>query len=420
LILNSLVISEEISLNSELNEEMLFENEVIISAPQKNEEALLSYADKKSINFTGQLDFKSYYSVNRDWLQGQGKWADNSLALYSEADLFLDVRLKKGIKAFMDLNILNFSQRIVSSNPLTTMVDFKEFFIDFNIDKKVYVRAGKQFIKWGRTYLWNPVDFINVEKRDFLDLAAIRTGTYGIRVYFPFSYDKNLYFFLNTSEAENLDDFALLTKYEFLLNNTEIGLSMWLKRHYLALYGIDLSTKLWGLDINSEIALSYGANSARMLVENGQLLTEQKANEWLAKMTLNVGKTFNWERADRIWLNYEIFYNGDGYDNNMLANAQQKAYLLANNLYTMNYLATWYHAMFITIKEFPTHSSTFSGNIMQNLVDQSMILFAGLNYQVTEGFSLGANVAFYLGENESEYLLNNNALQFQFLSTLTF
>jgi hypothetical protein len=30
--------------------------------------------------------------------------------------------------------------------------------------KIVYFRAGKQVAQWGRCYLWNPTDLINVEK----------------------------------------------------------------------------------------------------------------------------------------------------------------------------------------------------------------------------------------------------------------
>ena len=31
-------------------------------------------------------------------------------------------------------------------------------------EDKIYFRTGKQVLKWGRSYFWNPTDLINVEK----------------------------------------------------------------------------------------------------------------------------------------------------------------------------------------------------------------------------------------------------------------
>jgi hypothetical protein len=37
----------------------------------------------------------------------------------------------------------------------------KEFFIDTNLRQKVYFRMGKQVLKWGQGYFWNPSDLLH-------------------------------------------------------------------------------------------------------------------------------------------------------------------------------------------------------------------------------------------------------------------
>lgn len=375
----------------------------------------------KTVAFSGQLRGFSDYGVNRDWmLRRGGQFNQNALYTYTDGDLFLDVRLNKGIKAFADLGLINSSTALATDNSSTSLLNFKELFIDYNIDQAVYFRAGKQFIKWGTTYLWNPIDFNNQERRNFLDMDTIRNGSYGLKVHIPIGMTKNLYFFFNSADAKNLSQLALLTRYETLLNNTELGLSMAHKYHAVSQYGLDLSTRALGLDIKSEAALSYGSNRDRLADENGTLETKRLANQWVPRLSLNLGKSLDYERANRIWINYEVFYNGEGYYENLFNNAAKKDYLTDQNLYEMNYYAAYYHAVFATINEFPFHSTALNINLIQNLIDYSGIALTGLNYTVTDGFNIAGNMVLFFGDDNTEYLQNNYGMLFQVVSTLRF
>ncbi len=68
-------------------------------------------------------------------------------------------------------------------DPLQTTL--KEFFADGNYKYKVYVRFGKQNLKWGRGYLWNPTDLISQDRKDFGDMDARREGVYGLKMHIP-------------------------------------------------------------------------------------------------------------------------------------------------------------------------------------------------------------------------------------------
>ena len=58
------------------------------------------------------------------------------------------------------------SSLLFIENQDTTLL-IKEVFVDFNLANTVYFRAGKQVLKWGTGYFWNPTDLINIEHRSF-------------------------------------------------------------------------------------------------------------------------------------------------------------------------------------------------------------------------------------------------------------
>ncbi|MCP4050394.1 MAG: hypothetical protein GY730_06790 [bacterium] len=408
-------------LEKDIDESSLFDTEIIVDVPDDSSDDLINiYTEKKSVNFTGQFRFDSLYLINRGWLQGKKRWGSNRIYNYTDGDLFLDVRLKKGIKAFFDIGIINTSSSISTSNTMTSAVDIKELFVDFNIDRKAYFRAGKQFLKWGRTYFWNPTDFVNVEKQNFLDMKYIRSGIYGVRAHFPVGMEQNLYMFLNTSNADDIDQFSIVTRFEFLAGRSEIGIIMWNKYKENSVFGADFSTNFMGLDLNGELAFSYGSIKERMIEKNNQLTKEKISGKWVPRATIGLSKTLNWERADRISLYYELFYNGEGYKQKYFGDNLKIDYLMQNNLYEMNYYAILYHSFFLSVNEFPFHSTDFKINSIQNLIDYSGILFTGLTYKVTEGFMVSTDLVLYFGDDNTEYLYDDSGAQLRMLAMIYF
>jgi hypothetical protein len=169
------VFGQEPDLINNLNTESFYSDENLVNISEKETQKITDYTEEKSVNFTGRLAFDSYYFANKDWILNKGSWNKNQFLVYTDGDLFLDVRLKKGIKAYLDINFLNGAANYGASSS-NIAVAIKELFVDYNLDKKVYFRMGKQFWKWGVTYFWNPVDLINPNRPNFLDLTAIQTG----------------------------------------------------------------------------------------------------------------------------------------------------------------------------------------------------------------------------------------------------
>ncbi|MEK6557405.1 MAG: hypothetical protein AABZ14_03790, partial [Candidatus Margulisiibacteriota bacterium] len=138
------------------------------------------------------------------------------------------------------------------------------------------------------------------------------------------------------------------------------------------------------------------------------------------QIALNFSRSFNWERADRIGLSYEIYYNGNGYQENILTDTVAKSLLLNNNLYQTNQLSSLYQAFFVTIGEFPDRSNQTLLSGIWNAIDRSAILSLSVSQAITDGFSMSASAVGFLGSDDTEYLLQGNTVQLQLGGQLAF
>ena len=175
--------------------------------------------EKEHVGLSGQLQAMSTYNMGRAFVQGSGNLADNNLSNIVGGDFLLDIRLQKGFKAFLDLNLGfvpggtpvaayvhgdSLSSRCRSScieNQETALL-IKEVFVDFNLANTAYFRVGKQVLKWGTGYFWNPTDLINIEHRSFTNTSALLQGVFGLRSDVVFSSNWHLYTFLNLNGVQ--------------------------------------------------------------------------------------------------------------------------------------------------------------------------------------------------------------------------
>ncbi|MBI5207390.1 MAG: hypothetical protein HY934_06315 [Candidatus Firestonebacteria bacterium] len=426
---NSYIFAED-----KINEDDLFSNpDLIIETDKKitaSDSKPKEEEEKKTVDFTGEITGSSDYFASRD--KDEKK---NSLSSSVLAKFFLDARLKRGTKYFADLEILNNSQ--IKDKDLDFVLSLKETFIDFNIKNAVYFRTGKQVLQWGRCYLWNPTDVINVEKLSFIKKLGSREGTYGIKTHIPFGTKYNIYTFLDTKNATDTNELGFAAKYEFLVGNSEMAFSGWNKKGYSPAYSYDFSTKIFGIDTFGEAAFLYGDNNEKIKEENGILSTYKERDKWIPKASIDFGKQFDFmEITDRISVNMEFYYNHTGYTENILkdktiynfsqADKQGKTsgtktnLLLNNNLYEQNNLSRYYAALFTSVKKFIISDMTLQVNLINNLNDNSSILTTGVTYKDITDFSLGFNIYSYLGKADSEYTFQNNSVVTQLTVRVVF
>lgn len=404
---NGLLAQDEIDEDALFSDvgSVIIESDMIVSEGPIEEE-------KKSIGISGEVISVTEYT----YLTGGLEFNEGVNRIFSNTilgNLLFDARLKKGTKAFANLQTVYNPNNIQDKEQWT----FKELFIDFNIKNKIYFRTGKQILIWGRSYLWNPSDLINIERNTFIERIGAREGTYGFKIHIPFGTKYNIYGFIDTNNAKEI---GAAGKFEFVSGRSEMAFSAWNKIGYKAVYAYDFSTRIHGIDTVGEAAFSYGDNDSKIRVNNGLLEKYQEKDKWITKASINVGKAFDYrDEIDKISINMEFYYNQAGYTKNIfddlavypygqetgLPDITKRAFMIDNNLYELNHLSKYYMVLFARINKFIRSELALNMNLIGNLSDKSYLFTAGINYRDINDLKLGLLLYFIGGEKNREYTI---------------
>ncbi|MBN2402035.1 MAG: hypothetical protein JXN64_06525 [Spirochaetes bacterium] len=416
----------------DVNEDEIFSNpDMVVQEKRPASSDMENFINKKSVGISGEILSVFPFSISRDYVMDNDS-SGNTFDPYVFGNIDFDARLPGSYKGFANIDVE------YHPDESGTEAFLKELFVDFNISKKIYFRAGKQVLKWGRCYLWNPTDVINIQKTSFLEQIESREGTYGLKITIPFGTSVNMYGFADMYEAERTSDVGSAYKIEFLIGNTEMAFSVWGKKHYYPVYGYDFSTRVFGWDIVGEASCSQGNNYKKVRVVEDfpldKLETYQEKDKWTTKASVNFGREFDGrDIPNRYSVKFEFFYNGAGYSENIfndtnnyvydkpvtiedaeghsmiLPAGSKMYYLMSNELYEPNYLSRYYAAIFTNVKRIFVEDLTFNLNGIMNITDSSYILSAGFSYQNINDFKAGITVNAYLGKEDTEYTILRNA-----------
>jgi len=391
--------------------------------------------DAKTVGFSGEITSALADAFSRSLNA-------DSLYAFTVCNIFLDARLPRDAKVFANVEGAFYSQ-----NQLTA-VALRELFLDFNFSRAVYFRAGKQVLQWGRCYLWNPTDLINIEKPRFIRKIGYREGAYGVKFHVPSGTGFNLYGFADTGSALAAEDAAGALKVEFLVGNFEMAFSGWGKKGYHPVWGYDFSTRMAGIDILGEASVSRGENHAKMQLDgDNQLTLAQDREAWVPRACLDISRSFRvGDFENRLTIVAEAFYNGSGYRDNVFADPAEytfapgstmaapggpgapaviqrgtkRDFFALNNLHEFNYHSPWYAAVFGTFNRFILTDMSLNCNYVRNISDQSGILSLGVNYSELNGFTAGLLASAYLGEADREYTYAGQKYDVQLTVGFTF
>jgi len=205
-----------------------------------------------------------------------------------------------------------------------TKFDLAEFYLSFDVAKAVFFRIGNQLIAWGPSVIWTPVDFFNLEKANPQASVDLRAGKPALRIHAPLG-KSNL--FLVTDFAETIgggqaldlaDTVRQAVRFDFTALGYELGLSTYFGAALPARFGLDLSGRLFTLDVYAEAALTvdFPAETAEYAFSLGFQRSFGELKDWT--------------------ISGEMFYNSAGQPN-------ESAYPdpLAGQ-FTPLYLGQWY------------------------------------------------------------------------------
>ena len=128
--------------------------------------------------------------------------------------LLLDARPNDDFRAFLKGDVSYGADTGVS-------LALSELFADFDVDNRVFVRAGKQTVNWGVGTFFSPANLINLDEIDPEDPTAELSGPVSVKAQLPIGTD-NLTGYLILGDIDEGFATSGAARYEFLLEGYEV------------------------------------------------------------------------------------------------------------------------------------------------------------------------------------------------------
>lgn len=272
------------------------------------------------VNKGADIGGKFYSTFTSKW-----SWYEDSdesdLNIDIGASIFLDARPDDDFRFFLKVKAF-YPFNIDSSNFLSENssggVEIVEMFSDFNINKTLFFRTGKQIIKWGVGYFFSPADVLNLSRIDPENPEDELEGPVAIKAHLPIGIN-NLYFYAIADEIDKPDEISFASKFEFVLGRTEIGVGGFYKNNYAPKGMLTLSTSISDVQIFGEAVLSYGSNKTFIETTsdfiNYPLGVKTFTNEDEFFFSGTAGFNYTISEINLSFIG-QYYYNGEGYDRN--------------------------------------------------------------------------------------------------------
>jgi hypothetical protein len=425
-----------------IDENALFADTAVVVDSAKvvnTKEATAAAEDKKAVSFSGEANAYLIPSLSRAWFSSPD---GDSIGVASMivGNALLDARIVGGIKAFADIqaSYKPKTARAASLGDSGAQLSLREMFVDANYHKLVYLRAGKQVLQWGRCNLWTPTDLVNIDKKTFFQRIGHQEGTYGLKLHIPYKTLFNFYSFVNTNWDSTLTGLPVAVKAEALLGRTEFALSAWKHQGEKPVFGLDLSSQLFNIQIAAEASLRNGSDIGTLQQAPSTLFGWDHStigDKWFPRASVNLTKFLPLNGvADRVIVSGEFYYNHIGYDVNIFADPKLGPIIKLlmsgrvpdslmqhlpfgssgmSGLYEPNSYSKYYAALFTSVGRFILQDMTLSCNLIGNLNQQSYMATIGVGYQSMHNFTYSIFLNGFFGKENTEYTFAGSGLQVQ-------
>ncbi len=263
----------------------------------------LLYKDRSQLG--GFLYLRSSAAYN----QGT-RFSDITLGNSNMFDLFYDTRLNDRVRAFVRGRVLynplasatptaGINAQSALGAPVSTDVTqalLTQMWLKFDIGRTVFLTVGQQFLRWGTTRFWNPVDVLNTTKVNPLAFFDERVGVPMIKLHVPIEkLGWNLYGIALTDSATDISRLGAAVRGEALIGHNEIGIATVFRKGVDPKLGVDVSSGIGDFDLTGELGLVFPTGGAP---------------QW----QLAAGASYSWayREDDSLTLAVEYFHNDQG------------------------------------------------------------------------------------------------------------
>lgn len=277
-----------------------------------------------------------------------------------------------------------------------------ELFADLNINKTVFIRAGKQMVKWGVGYFYQPADIISLSAVDVYDPTADREGPLAIKANVPLGLNNlDLYAVApSDSEIESITDVGLAGRFKFVVADWEMALGSAWQTDKDWQFIATASGSLSEFNVFAEGRVNRLASGAH-IQSDGSLVTER--DDWFFSGTAGLVYT----NADAyLTAVAQYYYNGEGYDDpaSMVDDAMVQVGM-GNMSMTDLYgnLGTHYAAAMVSWTFYKDSPFGVSLLWLGSLSDGSGMIKPSFSWDITDELVLTVSPYFAYGPYNSQY-----------------
>ncbi|HWV39753.1 MAG TPA: hypothetical protein VN033_14885 [Vulgatibacter sp.] len=320
-------------------------------------------------------------------------------------DLYLDARPSDRLRAFVRGRVTHWFDDTEQVTDLGlaqergTRGALDQLWLKFDVERTVFVTAGRQSIRWGVGRFWNPTDFVNVARRDPLAVLDERLGVSLLKLHVPVEASGwNLYGIANLENASRLDQIGGAFRVEKLIGTTEVSVSTAVRKDQPFLIGADVSFPVGLFDLRAEVALSHG--DERLFFRGPVSLSPPtpptvytREDEWIPQAVVGAEVAIAYSEEDSLSLGAEYFYNGAGYDDTDLY-----PWLFLSGNFTPLYLGKHYAALYASAAAPGSwNDTTLIASLLSNLGDGSFLSRFDYRVRLLTFLDVNAFVAWHFG-----------------------
>ncbi len=258
-----------------------------------------------------------------------------------------------------------------------------QLWVNFDVERRVFVTAGRQHVKWGTGHFWNPTDFLHAVRRDPLAVFDARTGTTMLKVHVP--WEKRGWNFYGMGVLDESQPIGLVRnvgaggRAEVVLGTAELGIDGLVQRDRDPRVGVDFSAGIWDLDVYGEAALRKGSDVPlyRPAGSIGTLAIGAPYEPSGLRPAITGGASWSYKYSDEdaFTVGAEYFYNANGYpDASLYPYLLYQEQLTGQLVFTPFYLGQHYAGVYFLLPNPGSwNNTTFTLSTIGNLSDRSFV-----------------------------------------------
>jgi hypothetical protein len=320
-------------------------------------------------------------------------------------------------KGFINLVDIYYPKTFTTNTPQETLM-IKDVYIDVMNDV-FSLRLGKQFIKWGSSVFFYPIDVVNIRK-DPLSYTGFDEGKPSIDLSIPIQDFCSLSFIsvVDSLRTTNITDLPIIAKFSLFLNEFDMFLFSEYQQNYRPIYGMDLDYTFslgdnWSFKTYSELGLKWDTGRQMIIMTNGAYTLDTMTNNIFFTGVIGGSASYSFNSTtfiDGITFLFELYYNDENWNKQNFQD--YLSYLGQLSLDNYNN-SIGYFETFKNSKTYLYLAGNLTGLFVKdlnltcgcvlNVEDFSSVLSSSLDYKINSNTSAQLNAQFYLGNNSSEF-----------------